>query len=110
MIRRPPRATRTDTLFPYTTLFRSAVKRGAPQPHFPKLRARFEFSSMPITGGSIRPHTDATSKLVTMVIPMLRDGEWQDDYGGGTSVVWPKDRSRTFNLVKIGRASGRERV
>src|SRR3546814_8852602 len=55
-----------------------AFKRGAPQPHFPKLRARFEFSSMPITGGSIRPHTDATSKLVTMVIPMLRDGEWQD--------------------------------
>src|SRR3546814_6595286 len=25
MIRRPPRTTRTDTLFPYTTLFRSAV-------------------------------------------------------------------------------------
>src|SRR3546814_15794931 len=24
-IRRPPRSTRTDTLFPYTTLFRSAV-------------------------------------------------------------------------------------
>src|SRR3546814_7621660 len=28
MIRRPPRSTRTDTLFPYTTLFRSAG-RGA---------------------------------------------------------------------------------
>src|SRR3546814_21026191 len=26
MIRRPPRSTRTDTLFPYTTLFRSAIK------------------------------------------------------------------------------------
>src|SRR3546814_13216500 len=25
MIRRPPRSTRTDTLFPYTTLFRSDV-------------------------------------------------------------------------------------
>src|SRR3546814_6427276 len=25
MLRRPPRSTRTDTLFPYTTLFRSAV-------------------------------------------------------------------------------------
>src|SRR3546814_11157550 len=25
MIRRPPRSTRTDTLFPYTTLFRSAA-------------------------------------------------------------------------------------
>src|SRR3546814_7037100 len=29
MIRRPPRSTRTDTRFPYTTLFRS---RGAPKP------------------------------------------------------------------------------
>src|SRR3546814_8817244 len=27
MIRRPPRSTRTDTLFPYTTLFRSAEDR-----------------------------------------------------------------------------------
>src|SRR3546814_9481636 len=27
MIRRPPRSTRTATLFPYTTLFRSAVRR-----------------------------------------------------------------------------------
>src|SRR3546814_16129283 len=27
MIRRPPRSTRTDTLFPYTTLFRSHVFR-----------------------------------------------------------------------------------
>src|SRR3546814_7859177 len=26
IIRRPPRSTRTDTLFPYTTLFRSDVK------------------------------------------------------------------------------------
>src|SRR3546814_11007494 len=29
MIRRPPRSTRTDTLFPYTTLFRSPEGRGA---------------------------------------------------------------------------------
>src|SRR3546814_7242485 len=27
MIRRPPRSTRTDTLFPYTTLFRSEASR-----------------------------------------------------------------------------------
>src|SRR3546814_20509043 len=38
MIRRPPRSTRTDTLFPYTTLFRSDVPRreqgrvGRPKP------------------------------------------------------------------------------
>src|SRR3546814_18160646 len=30
MIRRPPRSTRTDTLFPYTTLFRSAWGIAAP--------------------------------------------------------------------------------
>src|SRR3546814_9499011 len=30
MIRRPPRSTRTDKLFPYTTLFRSARRREAP--------------------------------------------------------------------------------
>src|SRR3546814_6061830 len=29
MIRRPPRSTRTDTLFPYTTLFRSQAGRGS---------------------------------------------------------------------------------
>src|SRR3546814_3444229 len=34
MIRRPPRSTRTDTLFPYTTLFRSppSDSRGSPYP------------------------------------------------------------------------------
>src|SRR3546814_2656368 len=31
MIRRPPRSTRTDTLFPYTTLFRSLLR---PLAHF----------------------------------------------------------------------------
>src|SRR3546814_18108120 len=45
MIRRPPRSTRTDTLFPYTTLFRS---RGAGTRH---ARAR--------AGASDRRHADA---------------------------------------------------
>src|SRR3546814_19049800 len=39
MIRRPPRSTRTDTLFPYTTLFRSWRRRATlcriPNPEFP---------------------------------------------------------------------------
>src|SRR3546814_10103869 len=33
MIRRPPRSTRTDTLFPYTTLFRSVSGR---EPFIPR--------------------------------------------------------------------------
>src|SRR3546814_10461221 len=34
MIRRPPRSTRTDTLFPYTTLFRSPYRHWAAYPEF----------------------------------------------------------------------------
>src|SRR3546814_6321382 len=41
MLRRPPRSTRTDTLFPYTTLFRSrsggAVSRAAAAGYEPRL-------------------------------------------------------------------------
>src|SRR3546814_9709898 len=33
MIRRPPRSTRTDTLFPYTTLFRSDERGQSPRLH-----------------------------------------------------------------------------
>src|SRR3546814_13746549 len=36
MIRRPPRSTRTDTLFPYTTLFRSNPEASAAFPNFDK--------------------------------------------------------------------------
>src|SRR3546814_7174194 len=34
MIRRPPRSTRTDTPFPYTTLFRSAICRRSIRKNF----------------------------------------------------------------------------
>src|SRR3546814_15112184 len=40
MIRRPPRSTRTDTLFPYTTLFRSLLEA------HPKTDAIFAASDM----------------------------------------------------------------
>src|SRR3546814_21149073 len=45
MIRRPPRSTRTDTLFPYTTLFRSRAgrtrsSRSPRPPRFAKARSR----------------------------------------------------------------------
>src|SRR3546814_18305889 len=44
MIRRPPRSTRTDTLFPYTTLFRSPRVHPEVQAHFDsrlQIRKRF---------------------------------------------------------------------
>src|SRR3546814_15167155 len=40
MIRRPPRSTRTDTLFPYTTLFRSARLGGLHEIQPRRVRAR----------------------------------------------------------------------
>lgn len=62
------------------------------------IRSRFEFSAMPAAGGGIRPHTDAPTKLVTLVVSFTRAGEWDEAaWGGGTSVVTPRDRSRIYN-------------
>lgn len=76
-----------------------ALKRGNPVPHFPRLKARFEFSAMPVTGGNILPHTDHPKKVITMVIPMLPEDAWDDAWGGGTAMVWPRDKTRIFNRV-----------
>src|SRR3546814_3375558 len=47
MIRRPPRSTRTDTLFPYTTLFRSRdqtnMRSDNKQVFFPRNRSKHIF-------------------------------------------------------------------
>src|SRR3546814_2943243 len=52
MIRRPPRSTRTDTLFPYTTLFRS-----------PRERAAVHESALPLGGLVGDLHDDAYAAL-----------------------------------------------
>src|SRR3546814_18882167 len=64
MIRRPPRSTRTDTLFPYTTLFRSRKKgqcfdklstNGLNKPHFVASRLRANDLNRGSIGASTRP-------------------------------------------------------
>src|SRR3546814_6127752 len=51
MIRRPPRSTRTDTLFPYTTLFRSPEtadgRRSPPLPPAARRRAHGQWAPIP---------------------------------------------------------------
>src|SRR3546814_12030630 len=49
MIRRPPRSTRTDTLFPYTTLFRSPLNaiRKTSRPLFRQVSANCRGSMLP---------------------------------------------------------------
>src|SRR3546814_7992298 len=49
MIRRPPRSTRTDTLFPYTTLFRSADGNG--QGSQPDLQFLLDQAPAPLAHG-----------------------------------------------------------
>src|SRR3546814_1102008 len=47
MIRRPPRSTRTDTLFPYTTLFRSFTAEEVWQSRFPSEEGSVHFLEWP---------------------------------------------------------------
>lgn len=63
----------------------------------PGLSARFEFSMLPADGGSVIPHTDAPGKLITLVVSMVRDGEWNPAFGGGTEVNRPKDPKLSYN-------------
>src|SRR3546814_10330532 len=58
MIRRPPRATRTDTLFPYTTLFRSSWLRC-------KGPVREERLSTQVVGSAILPAQGPSARRST---------------------------------------------
>src|SRR3546814_3524281 len=81
MFRRPPRSTRTDTLFPYTTLFRSPVPnvlvtprrdiRGSPAMGQPSLFASCPvisfmpgFRSLPDTSVRSEEHTSELQSLM----------------------------------------------
>jgi hypothetical protein len=63
------------------------------------LSARFEFSMLPADGGFIKPHTDSPQKIVTLVIAILSDGEWDQSFGGGTEVLRPRDATQNFNYT-----------
>src|SRR3546814_3275826 len=62
MIRRPPRSTRTDTLFPYTTLFRSKLVNGALGLD-PSLRNRMKTPTKRASGRS-EEHTSELQSLM----------------------------------------------
>src|SRR3546814_2387307 len=70
MIRRPPRSTRTDTLFPYTTLFRSG--RG-----YVAVFASVLLASM--SGSAIAD----TAALSTILLPMMRQHNYPEGYSAG---------------------------
>src|SRR3546814_3496053 len=69
MIRRPPRSTRTDTLFPYTTLFRSAISAGRSSSGWPQVAAPIRQTKMAVTREKTTP---ISLRLTTTEIERLR--------------------------------------
>src|SRR3546814_16701777 len=59
MIRRPPRSTRTDTLFPYTTLFRS---RQTDEERLELKTSRDKARSALALIGRVQPHLDRVKR------------------------------------------------
>src|SRR3546814_19163950 len=114
MIRRPPRSTRTDTLFPYTTLFRSrlTVIGGV---RYSSERKRYEGSLVPALPSKI------AAKTFSDVTPRASVRYALSDYANIYFTFSQGFKSGQFNSAsfspvpiepekKIGRASCRERV
>src|SRR3546814_20787712 len=108
MIRRPPRSTRTDTLFPYTTLFRSPV--GAVEVgevllaqrlallHALRHRAGGLADQQFLEAGEGRAVEDRAFVVSVLLQPL-------------DLLAFDRDRALVLvDAVKIGRASCRERV
>src|SRR3546814_13043135 len=94
MIRRPPRSTRTDTLLPYTTLFRSH-RQIARQPD----RKGREDEVEAHREGELRTRENDRIEMLEHVRP-----RW---VGGGSSLDCAR---RRMTSIEIGRAACRERV
>src|SRR3546814_2335125 len=114
MIRRPPKSTRTYTLFPYTTLFRSALscaasrsamKTGATPPTHSGRGARRSAISRrssaterrPVIGDirlGERPDRPRATRL-SLLDDMTREAAAARDHGDGAHDLGGKDRKRT---------------
>jgi len=62
-----------------------------------RLISRFEFSMLPADGGNILPHTDSPPRVITLVVPMVDEGEWDTAFGGGTDLNQAKEVRHNFN-------------
>src|SRR3546814_1131715 len=96
MMRRPPRSTRTDTLFPYTTLFRSGKKIKGRKRHIVTDTTGL-LVGLAIHGADIQDRDGAPALLASIrhSFPWLRHLFADGGYGG------PKLRAA---LDKIGRS------
>src|SRR3546814_11673432 len=98
MIRRPPRSTRTDTLFPYTTLFRSLSGKRA-------LVTGIASQRSIANGIADAMHREGAQLAFTYQNDKLKSRVENAAAEYGSNLVIPLDVAD-----EIGRASGRERV
>src|SRR3546814_16685813 len=105
MIRRPPRSTRTDTLFPYTTLFRSELVYEEHDDSFymgiDRTRDdRFICIGVESTVSSeLRCAPAANPDTFTVLAPRARDVEYQADQLGHRWVIRTNDKGDSnFNI------------
>src|SRR3546814_20663200 len=104
MIRRPPRSTRTDTLFPYTTLFRSPRKVRVARVGYKQTSCSFSFQNLlHLIDLRLLASDDAAAKLPDFGIRKLRLLAHQDS-------ARMMGNHRAEKSREIGRASGRESV
>src|SRR3546814_12112483 len=111
MIRRPPRSTRTDTLFPYTTLFRSVVTEIGAQAH------RLGAARAAVAGDdeTFRINVDVgiadfaiAQPAVDRPVEILGSDLHAFLQERRQPALWPQ--TLEVEIEKIGRASCRERV
>src|SRR3546814_2939992 len=103
MIRRPPRSTRTDTLFPYTTRFRSftvtcVLFGGAPGPSGPG----GEMVPLPIANRS-EEHTSELQSLmrISYAVFCLKKKQSEAGTNGRKNVYNPGTNSHTDSPVPL---------
>src|SRR3546814_20550499 len=102
MIRRPPRSTRTDTLFPYTTLFRSERRSPVRWPFRYSCRHSYCLSDVVARLGGLAEL--GAKNVMQQFQNMLRIGV-ADPVEYRMGLIAGGDQ-----IVQIGRASCRERV
>src|SRR3546814_1554761 len=98
MIRRPPRSTRTDTLFPYTTLFRSERARR----HTPENLQAYDLVLRALPHFWAHRKEDNEKALVLFDEALARD----PDYGVALAFkAWCRSEEHTSELQSLMRSS-----
>jgi len=64
-----------------------------------RLGARFEYSMLPVDGGHVLPHVDSPGKVITIIVSILDNNEWDPVFGGGTDLNRPKVPELNFNRL-----------